>query len=264
MIVYAVSDATGDLAVDLATSALRQFKEENIPILRRAKIRNADKIAKVVREAKENDGFLVFTLVSHELRQTLLRFANEVQVPAVDVLGPALENLARYLKVIPSNQPGLQYEITRDYFRRNEAVEFSVKHDDGMGGESLDQAEIILMGISRTSKTPLSIYLSYRGFRTANIPIVRDVPIPSALKTVDAKKLAGLTIAPEKLVELRSARLARLGLPRSENYASTDYIRQELQYAEKIFEELGGIPVIDVTSKAIEEVATEVLTVLGK
>lgn len=264
MALYAVSDATGELAMSIANAALKQFKQEGVAILRRARIRNADKLARVIREAKENKGFIIFTLVSQELRQQLIRLATEERVPAVDVLGPVLDNLARYLQISPSDQPGLKYEITGDYFRRNEAIEFAVKHDDGMAWETINKAEIILLGISRTSKTPLSIYLAYRGFKTANVPIIRDVPIASTLRTVNPKKLVGLTIDPEKLVDLRGSRLTRLGLSRNDHYANLDYIRQEIEYASKVFQELGGIPIIDVTTKAIEEAATEVLAVLGK
>lgn len=262
--ILAVSDATGELAISVATAALRQFRQEGVAVLRRGRIRTPDRVAKVIREAGDLGGVIVFTFVSQELREYLLRLAKEADVTAVDVMGPVMENLSRYLQKTPSDQPGLKYQVNTDYFRRNEAIEFAVKHDDGLGLESLDQAEIVLVGISRTSKTPLSIYLAYRGFKTANIPIIRDVSIPQALRSVDSRKLVGLTIEPEKLVDLRGTRLARLGRPRSQDYANIDSIRQELLYAQRIFSELGKCPVIDVTTKATEEVASEVLTVLGK
>lgn len=261
--IYAVSDATGELAISVATAALRQFRQENVAVLRRARTRTLDRVSKVVREAKETGGVIIFTLVSHELRDGLLDLARDAQVKAVDVMGPVMGTLATYFDTVPSDQPGLKYQITGDYFRRNDAIEFAVKHDDGQGLETIDQADIVLLGISRTSKTPLSIYLAYRGFKAANIPLVRDVPAPRILKSLDRKKLVGLTVSPEKLSELRGTRLARMGLPRTEAYANIEFIREELAYAHKVFQEIGGVPVIDVTLKAIEEVATEVLTVLG-
>ncbi len=263
-LIYAVSDATGELAIGAATAALRQFKQEGVAILRRARIRTPEKVAKVVKEARENGGFIVFTLVSHELREYLIRLASEAQLTAIDVMGPLMENLSQYFHKTPSDQPGLKYQFNSDYFRRNEAIEFAVKHDDGQGVETIDQAEIILLGISRTSKTPHAIYLAYRGFKVANIPIIREVPPPRALRSVDRGKIVGLTISPEKLVDLRGTRLSKLGLSRSDNYANIDSIRQELDFAGKVFAEMGNCPVIDVTAKAIEEVATEVLNVLGK
>ena len=264
MTIYAVSDATGELAISIATAAIRQFKQEKVSILRRSRVRSTEKITKIIKEARDSSGFIVFTLVSHELRQFLIKAAKKAQVTAVDVMGPVMENLGRFIQSTPSDQPGLKYEFTNDYFRRNEAIEFAVGHDDGLGLETMDQADIILVGVSRTSKTPLSIYLAYRGYKTANVPIIQGVPIPLPLRSVDPKKLVGLTIFPETLVNLRGIRLARLKRPLSEDYANIDAIRQEISYAQKIFTELGQCPVIDVTSKAIEEVASEVLMVLGK
>ncbi len=179
-------------------------------------------------------------------------------------MGPLMEGFTKYFHAAPSDQPGLQYRLTADYLRRNEAVEFTVKHDDSLGLDTLGQADIILLGISRTSKTPLSIFLAFRGFKVANIAIVKDVALPDEVRLVDPKKLVGLTIKADKLVELRSSRLAKMGRSLSRRYANLEFIREELFYAQRTFAELGNTPVIDVTSKAIEEVATEVLTVLGK
>lgn len=261
--IFAVSDATGELAIGVSTAALRQFPQMGVSVLRRAKIRTLDRLAKVVQEAAEAGGVIIFTLVSQELREALLHAARESNVPAVDVMGPAMEALSSHFHAAPSDQPGLKYRITGEYFKRNEAIEFSVKHDDGQAMETLDQADIVLLGISRTSKTPLSIYLAYRGFKTANVPIIREMAVPRILKSINQRKLVGLSIEPEKLAELRGSRLAKLGLPRSESYADVDFIRQEIAHSQRVWKDLGGIPVIDVTSKAIEEVATEILTALG-
>ncbi len=261
--IYAVSDATGELAISIATAALRQFGQDGVAVLRRARIRTMDRVMKVVREAADNQGMIVYTLVSHELRDALHRAAAEMKLPAVDIMGPLLDTFAKFFAASPSDQPGLKYQITTEYFRRNDAIEFSVKHDDGQGLETIDQADIILLGISRTSKTPLSIYLAYRGFKTANVPIIRGVSPPRELRSLNIRKLVGLTVSPDKLSDLRSARLSKLGLPPTESYANIDFIRQEISYAHDVFEGLGRLPVIDVTSKAIEEIATEVLTALG-
>ena len=262
--VYAVSDATGELAVSLANSALRQFDSQNIILLRRARIRTPEKLARVVNEAKENKGFIIFTFVSPEMRASMSKLAIEIGVPVVDVMGPVMSHLSQYIEKSPSDQPGLRYRFTLEYLKRNEAIEFSVKHDDGLGLDTLHQADLVLLGISRTSKTPLSVYLAYRGYKTANVPIIRDVPLPEELYGVDPKKIIGLTIDPEKLVELRGVRLARMGRSRMEEYAQIDAIRQEMAYAQRLFVKMGPCPVIDVTLKAVEEVATEILSVLGR
>ncbi len=263
-LIYAVSDATGEMAMSIAVAALRQFTQPGIMVLRRGKVTNQDRIAKVVREAKETGGLIVFTLVSQELRQMLLQAASESNLTAVDVMGPILEQFTQYFHATPSDQPGLKYQLTAEYFRRNEAVEFTVKHDDGLGLESIQQADIVLLGISRTSKTPLSIYLAYRGFKVANIPLVRGVTLPQEARLLDPRKIVGLTISGEKLSELRETRLQKIGRPISDDYANLESIRLELQYAQKIFSEIGNVAIIDVTTKAIEEVASEILTVLGK
>lgn len=261
--IYAVSDATGELAHSLAFAAARQFDNDTV-ILRRPRTSTTERLTKVVREAKADEALIVFTLVSSELRQQMLLAAAEAQVIAVDVMGPLMEQFTKYFHSSPSDQPGLQYQLTAEYYRRTEAVEFTVQHDDSLGLETLGQAEIILLGISRTSKTPLSMYLAHRGFKIANIPIVKGVNLPREVRVVDPKKLVGLTISADKLVELRTSRLTKMGKSISDNYANLETVREELTHAQRLFADLGNIPVIDVTAKAIEEVATEVLTVLGR
>lgn len=263
-IIYAISDATGEMAMNISVAALRQFKDSGATLVRRSKVNNRDRIAKVIREVKDSGGLIVFTLVSQELRQMLLQAALEANLTAVDVMGPIMEQFARFFHSTPSDQPGLKYQMTAEYFKRNEAVEFTVKHDDGFGLETLAQADIVLIGISRTSKTPLSIYLAYRGFKVANIPLVKGVPLPNEIRLIDARKIVGLTILPEKLSELRETRLLKMGRRTSDDYANPDAIRAELKYAQGIFAEVGGCPVIDVTAKAIEEIASEILTALGR
>ncbi len=262
--IYAVSDATGDLAISVAMSGVRQFKQNDSPIFRRAKIRTPERVDRIIQEARENSGLIVFTIVNSDLRNYLQRVAAEHGVTAVNIMGTLLETLEKHFESAPLDQPGLRYQINHDYFRRNEAIEFTVKHDDGLGLETLSQADMVLLGISRTSKTPLSIYLSYRGFKTANVPLVMGVELPSELSLIEKGKRVGLTIDPHKLVELRVSRLRKLGRPVTGAYADIEAIRDELAYAHKIFSRLGPMPVIDVTSKALEEVATEILAALGK
>ncbi len=262
--IYAVSDATGQLAFSLAYAAGRQFPRQNAVILRRPHVASPERIDKIVQEAQVSGGLIVFTLVSDELRRHLARTAAESHVAAVDVMGPLLEAFTKFLHADPSDRPGLQYQLTAEYFRRNEALEFAVKHDDSLGLDTIHQADLILLGISRTSKTPLSIYLAYRGFKVANIPLIKGAPLPVEVREVDSKKLVGLTILADKLAQLRGSRLSKMGRRLADDYASLESIREELSAARKVFKELGNIPVVDVTSKAIEEVATEVLTVLGK
>lgn len=264
LILIAVSDATGDLAVNIAVAAARQFQGLEADIRRRALINTAAKIAAVIDEAKQTDAMIVYTLVSQEMRQLLEDMSEREGVIAVDVMGPVLGTIATQVEQAPSDKPGMQYRVTGDYLKRTEVMTYTVKHDDGLGLETLGDADIIILGISRTSKTPLSIYLGYRGFKVANVPIVRNVDVSRSVYHADKKKLVGLTIEADKLVSLRQSRLQKLGRPLSEEYASLEYIKEELAYQRRIFAELGNIPVINMTNKAIEEAATEILTVLGR
>lgn len=264
VVLYAVSDATGDLPVSVAVAAARQFKEVPSEIRRRPRIDSEEKVAQVVEEAQNDGALIVFTLVSPDLRQVLRDRCESQGVVALDIIGPVLDSIARTAEVAPSDQPGLKYQLTSDYFRRTEALAYTVKHDDGLGLDSLSEADIIILGISRTSKTPLSIYLAYRGYKVANLPIVKEVDVPRQVYKVDRSKLVGLSMDPEMLAGLRAARLKKLGRPLTEEYASIKYIRDELEFQKSLFSQLGNIPVINVTNKGIEESATDILSVLGQ
>lgn len=256
--VYALSDATGDLAHTLAVAAINQFPEHNCKIIRVSKLSEKHKLEEYVLKAKESSGVIMFTFVTSEMRNTMLDLCKQHDVVAVDILGPTLTTLASYLHTLPSSEPGLQYRLTQNYFKRTEAVEFSVKHDDGLGLSSIESADIIVLGISRTSKTPLSVYLAYQGYRCANIPIVKDIPLPENILKLDRSKMIALTIDAEKLASIRAARLQKLGRPDNESYAKMAHIKDEINYGIQLYRSL-RIPVIDVTSKAIEETASEIL-----
>ncbi|MCP5463608.1 MAG: kinase/pyrophosphorylase [Deltaproteobacteria bacterium] len=259
--VFALSDATAELAHNLTLAAVNQFPENDCHIIRVPKITDLSQIDETLERALEKSGILVFTFVSEEMREFVRKRSQEVGVQAVDALGPTLDALASYMHTPPSKQPGLQYKMTRHYFKRTEAVEFTVKHDDGLGLESVAECDLLLLGISRTSKTPLSIYLAYHGYRCANIPIVKQVPLPKIIKEMDPKKIVGLTIDARKLATIRGTRLRKLGRPSSESYGSPEHIKDEIDYAIGIFREIGA-PVIDVTGKAIEETASEIIQIL--
>lgn len=261
--IIALSDATGQLGMNIAYAAVRQFKQDRVTILRRSSVKTEEQLYQVLDEAKEKQGIVLFTLVSRELRTAAADYARKKGVIAVDLMGPTMDVFSTYFHQTPSDEPGLKYQMTSDYYQRTEAIEFTVKHDDGLGLATLSDSRIVLLGVSRTSKTPLAIYLAHQGYRVANIPIVMNLPLPQELAKVDRSKLVGLTISPEKLMQLRSVRLKKLGRPETEDYARLSFIRDEILYASALMRNLGNIPVIDVTEKAIEEVATEILRVLN-
>lgn len=260
--IFAVSDATGELAHNLAIAASRQFVGIDAKIWRKSRVSTKKKIKDVMADAKKRNGVILFTMVSNLLRRQMLSEAKKQGMVAMDIMGPALDMLSHYFHKHPSREPGLQYRITQDYFKRTESVEFAVRHDDGLDLKGLAQADIILMGISRTSKTPLSIYLAYHGYRCANVPIVVGVPIPEQVYKLDRKKMVGLIVSPDKLMEMRTMRLQKLGRSDQEHYAQIENIEKELAHAKEIFATLEGMKVVDVTGKAIEEVAVEIINEL--
>jgi len=256
--IFVVSDATGQTAEMVLQAALVQFQGAKVEIHRLGQIRTREQIAAVVREAARVKGFIVHTFVSEELRQAILSEGMHRDVATIDLLGPLLFRLEDLLKVPPLAKPGLFRQLREDYQRRIEVLEFAVKHDDGQNVKDLAQADIVLIGISRTSKTPLSIYLAGRGWKVANIPVILRMPLPEEVLRIEQEKIVGLTIKEERLLELRRARLARMEAGLDLAYADPGQIREELDYSRSLFRRFGW-PVIDVTNKAIEETASEIL-----
>lgn len=257
--VYAISDATGGLAFHLAQSACLQFQGIPFKIVKKGKVNTEKKIQEALSEAKEREAIVLFTMVSQDLRRLMLTEAKNQNVVAMDIMGPALDMLSHYFHKLPSSEPGLQYRVTQDYYKRTEAIDFAVRHDDGLSLDTLRQADIVLLGVSRTSKTPLSIFLAYQGHRCANLTVVEGMELPAAVRDVDPKKIVGLIIDPTKLSDIRTSRLKKLGRAQDEDYAQVGTIENELAHAQKVFDTLPGIQIVDVTGKAIEEVASEII-----
>jgi [pyruvate, water dikinase]-phosphate phosphotransferase / [pyruvate, water dikinase] kinase len=260
--IFALSDATGELAHSAAVAAVNQFPDQRCDVERVVRITDKVKLEEHMLRAKEAQGVVLFTFVSQEMRLEAIKLARQNGLVAIDILGPSLDALTDYLGCPPSPEPGLQYKMTQNYYRRTEAVEFTVKHDDGLAMDSIDRADIILLGISRTSKTPLSIYLAYQGYRCANVPLVKGIPVPPPVLEIARSKLVGLTLEPNRLSKIRSTRLKKLGRADDESYASVAHIRDEIQYAQELFTKL-KLPVLDVTGKAIEETASDIIAMLG-
>jgi [pyruvate, water dikinase]-phosphate phosphotransferase / [pyruvate, water dikinase] kinase len=220
-------------------------------------------IAETVQAAAEVQGMIAFTLVIPELQAYLIEEARRHKVPAVDIMGPMIDELARLFQRSPKREPGLVRKMDEEYFRRVEAIEFAVKYDDGRDPRGLLRADVVLIGVSRTSKTPLSMYLAHKRLKVANVPLVPEVEPPEELFRIPPQKCIGLTIEPEHLNTIRRERLKSLGLTSQANYASMERILQELEYAEGIMKKV-GCPVIDVSRKAVEETANIVLEILRR
>lgn len=259
-VILVVSDGTGATAERVTDAAALQFVGVEPLIERRSSIRTRDQVSEVIREACDRAGMVVHTLVSAALRRHLYMEANSYGVIAVDLLGGILNEMSRYLEQEPQIRPGLLYGDER-YFRRVDALEYAVRHDDGQSSRDLDRADIVLVGVSRTSKTPLSIFLAYRGYYVANFPIVLDMPLPAVLQEVPSSRIVGMTVNPHSMVAIREARLRQYpGL--SIAYADIDHIRRELRYSREIFSQHDW-PIIDVSGKAVEETAREVLNLVS-
>lgn len=256
--VLVVSDATGNTCEMVARAALSQFEGTDIVVERVPRVRTAEQIAAVVDRARQVRGVVIHTLVSVELRQSMLQAGLGSGVPTVDILGPILTRLSEHLELSPLAQPGLFRHLDRAYWGRLDAVDFTVKHDDGLGIDGLDRAEIVLVGVSRSSKTPVSLYLSFRGWKVANVPIVPGIPLPPQLFQVDKRRIIGFTVDPAHLRRLRQSRQHNLGAPALAAYADLEAIRQEVRQARQLCLEHDW-PLLDVTAKAIEEVSTEVM-----
>jgi len=200
----------------------------------------------------------VFTLIYPELREFMVRETQRRRIACVDVMGPAMAALSSVFRGQPKLEPGLIRRLDEEYFRRVEAIEFAVKYDDGKEPRGLLKADVVLIGVSRTSKTPVSMYLAHRRYKVANVPLVPEVRLPRELFQVNPQHVVGLTIRADKLLQIREERLRSIGLKKGAAYANLARIREELAYAQRVFEKL-GCKVVDVSSKAVEETANVVL-----
>ena len=261
--IYAVSDATGTTAERVVRAALVQYDDHQIEITRCGGIRNASQIREIVSNTKRSGGFVVHTFVFEELRHVMLTEGRSQNVTTIDLMGPLLARLTELLATPPRAEPGLYQPFDSAYLQRIEAINFTVHHDDGQNIDNLDQAEIVLVGVSRTSKTPLSIYLANHGWKVANIPIILECEPPEILFELPRHRVVGLVVKPERLVNLRHARIERFQTP-ALGYADLEHIRKEVTYAYKVFERRRDWPLVDVTAKPIEEAAAEVVALIGK
>jgi regulator of PEP synthase PpsR (kinase-PPPase family) len=261
-VIYLLSDATGETAEKMVLAALTQFRDKPVRLIRVNNVRTKNQVYESLDEALANSGLVVYTIVNRELAQLTHDECDSLGLISIDLLTPLLMKVAHFVGRSPKETPGLLHGIDEAYFKRIEAIEFTVKQDDGQEPRNLYLADIVLVGISRTSKTPLSIYLAHRGWKVANVPLVKGIDPPPELYEIDPKRIVALIIDPQRLVEVRAARLRNLGQDPRAAYADYEEIEEELKFAKKFFR---GHPwsVIDVSSKAIEETANEVLVRLG-
>lgn len=261
-VIYICSDSVGETAEAVALATIRQFDAHDTKIKRIGHLKQEDEIRAIVEEAAANGGFIAYTLVQPELREMMREESIRLGVRAVDIMGPMMQAFIDTFNGSPKRQPGLLHEMDEAYFKRVEAIEFAVKCDDGRDTSALLAADIVLVGVSRTSKTPLSIFLAHKGFKVANLPLMPEVKPAKELYEVASGRVMGLTMRPEQMLKIRNERLKALGLAIGAKYATLDRIVEELEYAHAIMDEL-RCPMIDVTDKAIEETAGIILEYIG-
>lgn len=260
-LIFVISDATGETAEKVVRAALLQFASVPVQLRMYTRVRLEAEMRSIVNRAKQMKALVVFTVVSTAHRELLRRLCDEENVDAVDLIGTLMAKLSSYLGAQQKGVPGLLHTLTDEYFRRIEAVEFTVRNDDGREPRNLPKADLVLVGISRTSKTPLSTFLAQKGFKVANVPLVLGIDPPKELFEIDQERIFGLTIKGEALLQIRQARLKHLGMPADTSYGQRDHIAQEIAYAQSVFRVNPSWPVIDITGKAVEETAADILRI---
>ena len=258
---HIVSDSTGETAARLVQALEAQFPEQPFEEVRHPRVESVDDLQLTVSRAKGRPAVMVYTLVDPELRDRMRQFCRSAKVHYCDLLGHPIESIVRVSGMAAKLKAGALPPLNSTYFKRMEAIEFAVKYDDGIGN-GLREADIVLVGVSRTSKTPLSIYLGYLGHKTANVPLVKGIEPPAELFAIDATKIVGLTIDATRLGEIRTARVKTMG-GKNRNYAEMPDIFEELDEASSVHRRL-GCPVIDVSELSVEETAQRILRLVAR
>ena len=260
--VHMISDSTGETLMEVMRASVAQF--ENVTPIEHlfALVRSPRQLERALSHIEAFPGVVMFTLVNNDLRRQLEDFCARLDMPAIAVLDPIQSALSSYLGAPILGRAGAQRVLDADYYRRIEAMNYSMAHDDGQG-DDLPSADIVLLGISRTSKTPTSIYLGHRGYRTANIPIVPGAVLPDSLFQLKKPLIVGLTASPERIVQIRRNRLLNLREDRPTDYVDEETVKEEVVHARRLFARRGW-PSIDVTRRSIEETAAKVINLLNE
>lgn len=262
-VIYALSDSIGETAESVARAVASQFEADSMEIVRIPYINSVKQLESVLFDAGKQPSIICHTIVSENLRQALAEKAAAAGIKTIDIMGPMIRATQDISGLTPKLKPGLIHKLDQEYFRRVEAVEFAVKYDDGKNPGGLLKADIVIVGVSRTSKTPLSMYLAHKKWKVANVPLVPEIPPPHELFQVPSSRIIGLVIDPYKLNEIRAERLKVMGLAPDASYANVGRIEEELDHARVVMNKL-NCPVIDVSNKAIEETANKILELIAE
>ncbi|MEQ1547116.1 MAG: pyruvate, water dikinase regulatory protein [Chakrabartia sp.] len=260
---HLLSDSTGETLETIAKAALSQF--DGVETVKHfwPMVRTEGHIERILSDITQNPGLVLFTLVNHELRRTLETRCKALGLPTVAALDPVLDALSTMLGQEAKARPGLQHMLDAAYFARVEAIQFTIAHDDGVNWENWEQADIVLAGVSRSSKTPTSIYLANKGYKTANIPIVIESPPPQSLYTLKHPLVVGLVTGADRLVQIRRNRLLSLNQAPDTDYVDEDAVKREIGFARRMFAD-NDWPVIDMTRRSIEEAAAAIINLYNE
>ncbi len=258
--IYAISDSTGRTVEQASHVVLAQYPDIESEVHLFNEIKNFEEIDEIIKLAHRNKGLLIHSFVKHELSEHIWYEARLHDLEVINLLGPVLNRFSNFLESTPEEKPGLFSRLNRDYFRRIETTEFALKHDDGAHLEGLVDAEIVLLGVSRTFKTPISIYLAYKGWLVANVPIVLNMPIPDIVYKLPPERVFCLTTNPSILSRLRNVRNEYLQ-GAAPQYASYEYVKKEIRYATSLWNTQTKWTKVKVTAKPIEEIASNILNI---
>ena len=261
--VHLVSDSTGETLNAMAKAVVARF-EAVLPIEHiYALVRSQRQLDRVLKEIEAAPGVILHTIVDKELRAGLEQGCRDLEMPCIAALDPLVSSLSRYLGASLTTKVGVQHTLDADYFQRIDALDYAMAHDDGQQTPNLETADVVLVGVSRTSKTPTCIYLAQRGIRAANVPLVPGAEPPAQLFNLKRPIVVGLTVSPDRLISIRRNRLLNLNEHRESTYVETDAVREEIVKARRMFERHHW-PVIDVTRRSIEETAAAIMQILAQ
>lgn len=258
---HLISDSTGETLENIAKAGLAQFDDVETIKHFWPMVRSEGHVDRVLDDIGKQPGLVLYTLVDHNVRRKLETRTRAMGLPAVSALDPVIDALSRLLGMEAKERPGGQHTLDAAYFQRVEAIQYTIAHDDGVAPEDWDRADIVLAGVSRTSKTPTSIYLANRGYKVANVPLVPESPPPDTLYRLKNPIIVGLTTSPDRLVQVRRNRLLSLNQTPETDYVDQDRVKQEVAFARRIFAD-NEWPVIDVTRRSIEESAAAILNIV--
>lgn len=257
--IYILSDSTGETAERVIRAALSQFYDDDVRVHHLFKVSSQSDVQQALSIAVVTPGLVAYTLVDPHLSEAVERVAEECSLITIDLLSPLIYSLSRYLGAPSRQKPGLLHRIDTDYYRRVEAVNFTVKHDDGQETRYLHKADLVLVGVSRSSKTPLAMYLAHKGYKVANVPIVFGIALPEELFEIDQSKIVGLLIDPKRLVEIRTSRLINMRQSPRGSYNDYQIVEDEISACRQLYRKHPDWYILNITNKSVEEAASEIM-----